>query len=63
MSKQLIATDQAPADLADFEAVNEVYATYFQRQPPARATVQVVALPKGARIEVDAIAYAETGPG
>ena len=45
-------------DLADFNAVNEVYGGYFQSVPPARATVQVAALPRGARVEIDAVAYA-----
>jgi 2-iminobutanoate/2-iminopropanoate deaminase len=44
------------ADLADFQTVNEVYGRAFPRNPPARATVQVAALPKGARVEIDAIA-------
>jgi 2-iminobutanoate/2-iminopropanoate deaminase len=44
------------ADMADFAAVNEVYGTYFPTCPPARATVQVAALPRGARVEIDAIA-------
>jgi 2-iminobutanoate/2-iminopropanoate deaminase len=43
-------------DLADYPAMNEVYATFFTTAPPARATVQVVALPKGARVEIEAIA-------
>ena len=43
-------------DLGDFSVVNEVYGTYFPVNPPARATVQVVALPRGARVEIDAIA-------
>lgn len=43
-------------DLADFGAVNEVYGRYFPGEPPARTTVQVVALPRGARVEIDAIA-------
>jgi 2-iminobutanoate/2-iminopropanoate deaminase len=43
-------------DFADFEAVNEVYGRRFARVLPARATVQVAALPRGARIEIDAIA-------
>lgn len=43
-------------DLADFGKVNEVYGRYFPANPPARATVQVAALPKGARVEVDAVA-------
>jgi len=43
-------------DLAHFQAVNETYARRFLRTPPARATVQVAALPRGARVEIDAIA-------
>jgi 2-iminobutanoate/2-iminopropanoate deaminase len=43
-------------DLGDFAAVNEVYGKRFTGTPPARATVQVTALPKGARVEIDAIA-------
>ncbi|MCM2334063.1 MAG: RidA family protein [Anaeromyxobacteraceae bacterium] len=43
-------------DLADFGKVNEVYGSYFPANPPARATVQVAALPRGARVEIDAIA-------
>jgi 2-iminobutanoate/2-iminopropanoate deaminase len=46
------------ADLADFAAVNEAYGRYFPKDPPARATVQVAALPKGARIEIGAVAVA-----
>ncbi len=44
------------ADLGDFAKVNEVYGRYFVNSPPARSTVQVSALPKGARVEIDAIA-------
>ena len=44
------------ADLQDFAAVNEVYGRYFPSSPPARATVQVAGLPKGALVEIDAIA-------
>lgn len=43
-------------DLNDFAKVNEVYGRYFTENPPARSTVQVSALPKGARVEIDAIA-------
>lgn len=43
-------------DLGDFARVNEVYGRYFDSAPPARVTVQVSALPKGARVEIDAIA-------
>ncbi len=44
-------------DLADFAVVNDIYAEYCVSVAPARATVQVAALPKGALVEIDAIAY------
>lgn len=44
------------ADLNDFAKVNEVYGRSFPSEPPSRATVQVAALPRGARVEIDAIA-------
>ena len=43
-------------NLGDFGTVNEVYGRYFPKNPPARATVQVAALPKGAQVEIDCIA-------
>lgn len=43
-------------DLGDFAKVNEVYGRYFPSNPPSRATVQVSALPKGVKVEIDAIA-------
>jgi len=44
------------ADMADFAKVNETYGRYFQKAPPARATVQAGALPRGARVEIDCVA-------
>ncbi len=44
-------------NLSDFNSVNEVYATYFREKQPARSTVEVSSLPKGAAIEIDALAY------
>jgi|SRR5262249_36465184 2-iminobutanoate/2-iminopropanoate deaminase len=44
-------------DLNDFEAVNKTYAEYFQQPYPARSTVEAAKLPKGAKLEIDAIAY------
>lgn len=44
------------ADLADFGVVNAVYGRAFTGSPPSRATVQVAGLPRGARVEIDAIA-------
>ncbi|MEO1608983.1 MAG: RidA family protein [Pseudomonadota bacterium] len=43
-------------DMADFPAMNEVYATYVTEPFPARSTIQVAALPLGARVEIEAIA-------
>jgi 2-iminobutanoate/2-iminopropanoate deaminase len=43
-------------DMADFKAFDAVYKSYFPSEPPARATVAVLALPRGAHIEIDAIA-------
>lgn len=44
------------ADMGDFAAMNEVYATYFSSPAPARSTVQAAGLPKNARVEIDVIA-------
>jgi 2-iminobutanoate/2-iminopropanoate deaminase len=44
------------ADMGDFAKVNEVYGSYFGEVPPARSTIQVGALPKNARIEIEAVA-------
>ncbi|MDE7241792.1 RidA family protein [Desulfovibrio sp.] len=43
-------------DMADFQTVNDVYARTFTANPPARSCVAVAALPKGGRVEVEAIA-------
>jgi 2-iminobutanoate/2-iminopropanoate deaminase len=45
------------ADMGDFEAVNRVYARFFPAHPPARSTVQVAALPRGAAVEIELTAY------
>ena len=44
-------------DLADFAAMNEVYARYFAADFPARSTVQVAALPRGAKVEIEVVAH------
>ncbi len=50
-------------DLADFQKVNEIYGRRFSRAPqPARSTVQVAALPRGAKVEIDAIAVTPALP-
>ncbi len=43
-------------NMADFPTVNEIYASFFPEGPPARSTIEVSALPKGAPIEIEAIA-------
>ena len=45
-------------NLGDFQAVNEIYGSYLKNDPPARSTVQVSALPKGANVEIEVIAAA-----
>jgi 2-iminobutanoate/2-iminopropanoate deaminase len=49
-------------DLQDFALVNEVYGSYFPATPPARSTVQVSGLPRGAQVEIDAVAVLEPEP-
>jgi 2-iminobutanoate/2-iminopropanoate deaminase len=44
------------ANLGDFQTVNEAYGSYFKEDPPARSTVQVSALPRGANVEIEVIA-------
>ncbi len=46
-------------DLQDFALVNEVYGRFFTGAPPARATIQVAGLPRGAQVEIDAIAVVD----
>ena len=53
---QIAKTTVLLADIADFAAMNEVYAEYFSDPCPARAAFQVAALPKGAKVEIEAIA-------
>jgi 2-iminobutanoate/2-iminopropanoate deaminase len=55
---RLVKTTVFLADLGDFQAMNEVYARYVGEQPPARATVEVAALPSGALLEIEAVAQA-----
>jgi len=55
---KVVRTTVFLADLSDFAAVNAVYAREFGDARPARSTVQVAALPRGARIEIDVIALA-----
>lgn len=48
-------------DMNDFPAVNAAYGSFFHRDPPARACVEVRRLPKDARIEIEAMAYLGSG--
>lgn len=57
--QNIIKTTIFLADLADFQTVNAIYGSYFPQQPPARSTVQVAGLPRGARIEIEAIALVD----
>jgi len=54
---QLVKTSVFLVDLADFQAMNEVYAARVGDRPPARSTFQVAALPSGARVEIEAVAH------
>jgi 2-iminobutanoate/2-iminopropanoate deaminase len=54
--QRVVRTTVYLTSLEDFTAMNEVYARYFGEHRPARSTVQVSALPRGARVEIDAIA-------
>jgi len=56
---QVVKTTIYLTDMQNFAAVNQAYATYFTNMPPARATVAVAALPKGAQVEIDAVAVAD----
>jgi len=53
---RVVKTTVYLADMADFPAVNEVYATYFPSPAPARATIQAAALPRNVRVEIDLVA-------
>lgn len=51
----IVKTTLFLTDMADFATVNEIYGSYFMTHKPARSTVAVVALPKGALFEIEAI--------
>jgi len=54
-TRHIVKTTVFMTDLSQFDAMNEIYATYFADPYPARSTVEVKALPKGASIEIEAI--------
>ena len=55
-AKEIAKTTIYLTDLSHFKTVNEIYGSYFKENPPARETVQVAALPKGAHIEISCMA-------
>lgn len=55
--EDIVKTTIFVTDISTFKPVNEAYASYFQTEPPARSTVGVVALPLGAKVEIEAIAH------
>jgi len=54
---EVVKTTIYLADIGHFAKMNEVYGSYFSSEPPARATVQVGALPRGVLVEIDMIAH------
>ena len=55
-AENVVKTTVFLADMNDFAAMNEVYGTFFKEDPPARSAVEVAKLPKGAKVEIEAIA-------
>ena len=49
------------ADMKDFQAMNQVYARFFPSSPPARTTIAAAGLPRGARVEIEAVAVGRDG--
>ena len=56
---KVVKTNVYLSDIANFAAMNEVYATFFTAEPPARTTIQAAALPLGIDVEIDVIALAD----
>jgi len=54
---RVVKTTVYLSDMADFPAVNEIYATYFPAPAPARATIQAAALPRNVLVEIDLVAF------
>lgn len=57
--ENVVKTTVFLADMNDFAAMNEVYASFFASEPPARSTVEAARLPRDARIEIEVIALIE----
>jgi 2-iminobutanoate/2-iminopropanoate deaminase len=56
--QQVVKTTVFLRDMSDFSRMNAVYAEFFPQNPPARSTVEVAALPKGAVVEIEVVALA-----
>ena len=54
--ENVVKTTVFLSDLSDFAKMNEVYARYLGKEPPARSTIQAAGLPRGVRVEIDVIA-------
>lgn len=54
---KVVKTSVYLSDMADFAAMNEIYATYFPQPAPARATIQAARLPRDVKVEIDFVAY------
>ena len=54
--ENVVKTTVFLSDIGDFPKMNEVYAKYLGKQPPARSTIQAAALPRGVKIEIDLVA-------
>jgi 2-iminobutanoate/2-iminopropanoate deaminase len=61
--ENIVKTTIFLTNLGDFQTVNEIYGSYFKSEPPARSTVEVSALPKGAAVEIEVIAVANPQSG
>lgn len=61
--ENIVKTTIFLTNLGDFQTVNELYGSYFKSDPPARSTVQVSALPKGANVEIEVIAVGNQPSG
>ncbi|OGS08575.1 MAG: reactive intermediate/imine deaminase [Elusimicrobia bacterium RIFOXYA12_FULL_51_18] len=58
----VVKTTVFMTDLKEFQNMNEVYARFFAKNPPARATIEVKALPKAALVEIEAVAVSAYAP-
>ncbi len=61
--EHVVKTSIFLASINDFQAVNEIYGSFFKQAPPARTTIQAGGLPRGALIEIEVIAMAADGDG